>query len=154
MANELEKKYLNQGGRPSLANDEMLSHRLVTRVRSEDYQAIEKEYKSWKSGRAGRIADFLREIILRRNVRWQQVSVGSEREQIIEITQTLHGIRQHLRHIDTNYNQVAKRINSIEHTRKLYYEVQNSKIIIEKLAPLIEQIDAAIKAQTESLFSQ
>lgn len=154
MANKLEKKYPNQGGRPNLADDEILSHRLVTRVRSKDYQAIERDYETWKSGRAGSIADFLREIILKRDTRWQQESVGSEREQIIEITQTLHRIRQHLRHIDTNYNQVVKRINSIEHTGKLYYEVQTSKVLIEKLIPLIEQIDVIIIAQTESTFRQ
>lgn len=154
MENEEVKKGLNPGGRPNLADDEVLSHRLVTRVNVKDFRDIDRDFNTWKSGRAGRIADFLREIILNRHSPRQQRSISVDKEQIIDITQTLHSIRQHLKHIDTNYNQTTKRINSIEHTGKLYYEIQTSKAIIEKLGPLVNQIDALVKVQTEKYFSE
>jgi prefoldin subunit 5 len=73
---------------------------------------------------------------------------------MIELTQSLYSIRQSLKHIDTNYNQVAKRINSIEHTRELYYDVQTSKAILEKLGPILSELDAFIKAQIEAMYAK
>lgn len=155
MEHEAENKQLNPGGRPNLSGDEVLAYRLVTRVNEKDNQAIQRDFKVWRSGRVGRIADYLREIILNRNLPKLPVGNGdTQKSQLIELTQTLHNIRQHLKHIDTNYNQVARRINSIEHTGKLYYEVQTSKVTIEKIEPLIQQIDALVKAQTEGIFKK
>jgi hypothetical protein len=151
MENKQGGKKRNLGGRPNLANDEVLQHRLVTRVTAKDYRDIDQDFKQWKTGRVGRIADFLREIILnRRNKGAQNPSL--DRDQTIEQTQTLHSIRQQLKRIEVNYNQIAKRINSIEHTRKLYYEIQDSKHTINQLAQIINQINSLVKAQTEALY--
>lgn len=153
MESQKKEKKLNPGGRPNLADEEVLDYRLVTRVNGIDKQAFEQDFKAWNSGRGDNRADYLREIVLNRN----NVKSGSSREidkqQLIEITQTLHGIRQQMRHIDTNYNQIARRINSIEHMGKLYYEVQSSKAIIERLLPLINQIDEILKEKTETFFA-
>lgn len=154
MDNQRAANKQNSGGRPNLADDEVLAHRLVTRVNSKDNRAIEQDFKVWKSGRAGRIADYLREVILNRHAPHEFGSRGNEKERLIDMTQTLHTIRQHLKHIDTNYNQIARRINSIEHTGKLYYEVQSSKGIIDKLLPLIGEVDKLVKAQTEAFFGK
>lgn len=154
MDNTDDKKGQPAGGRPTLAGDEVLAHRLVTRVNAKDIRDIERDFKIWKSGRAGRVADYLREVILNRHAPRELRSGGSEKEQLIEMTQTLHAIRQHLKHMDTNYNQIARRINSIEHTGKLYYEVQASKGVIDKLLPLIGEVDKLVKAQTEAFFEK
>lgn len=149
-----DKKGQSVGGRPNLAGDEVLAHRLVTRVNAKDIKGIEQDFKVWKSGRAGRIADYLREVILNRHSPRELGTGGSETDRLVEMTQTLHAIRQHLKHMDTNYNQIARRINSIEHTGKLYYEVQASKGIIDKLLPLIGEVDKLVKAQTEAFFEK
>ena len=155
MENEAENKQLNPGGRPNLSGEEVLAYRLVTRVNEKDYLAIQRDFSLWQSGRVGRIADYLREIILSRNTPKLTVAKGDiQKDQVVELTQTLHNIRQHLKHLDTNYNQIAKRINSIEHTGKLYYEVQTSKVIIDKIGPIITQIDSLVKAQTEEIFKK
>ena len=143
----------NNGGRPNLAAADILAHRLVTRVNEQDYQGLMRDFKTWRTGRAGRIADYLREIIRLRNEHTPNLGT-TESAQLVELTQTMHMIRQHLRHIDTNYNQVTKRINNIEHTGKLYHEVQTSKVLIEQIAPLITQIDTVLKAQTEAFFKK
>jgi len=143
----------NNGGRPNLAAADVLAHRLVTRVNEQDYQGLMRDFKTWRTGRAGRIADYLREIIRLRNEHTPNFGT-TESAQLVELTQTMHMIRQHLRHIDTNYNQVTKRINNIEHTGKLYHEVQTSKVLIEQIAPLITQIDTVLKAQTEAFFKK
>ena len=155
MENEAENKQLNPGGRPNLSGEEVLAYRLVTRVNEKDHLAIQRDFSLWQSGRVGRIADYLREIILNRNTPKLTVAIGDiQKDQVVELTQTLHNIRQHLKHLDTNYNQIAKRINSIEHTGKLYYEVQTSKVIIDKIGPIITQIDSLVKAQTEEIFKK
>lgn len=154
MEHQPNNEHQNSGGRPNLADNEILAYRLVTRVNEGDHKAFDRDYKSWKSGKAGSRADFLRDILINRNQGSSVVGRITDKEQLVELTQTLHGIRQHLKHINTNYNQVAKRINSIEHTGKLYYEVQTSKAIIEKIAPLLDQIDALIKAETEAFFKK
>lgn len=153
MENQTSDKNRNSGGRPNLANTEVLAYRLVTRVNEADNKAIQQDFKLWRSGRVGRIADYLREVILKRNTSKIAASEGDvKKDQLIELTQTLHNIRQHLKHIDTNYNQIARRINSIEHTGKLYYEVQTSKVTIDKIAPLITKIDNLVEIQTEAFF--
>ncbi|CCH57589.1 hypothetical protein BN8_p06780 (plasmid) [Fibrisoma limi BUZ 3] len=155
MDEQAENKNLNPGGRPNLAGEEVLAYRLITRVNERDNEAIQRDFKVWQSGRSGRMADYLREILLNRNkpkvIAQNGVLTG---DQVIELTQTLHNIRQHLKHLDTNYNQIARRINSIEHTGKLYYEVQASKATIDKIEPLITQIDSLVKAQTEAFFKK
>jgi hypothetical protein len=155
MENQAEKRDLNPGGRPSLAGDEVLAYRVVTRLNERDHRTLQRDFRQWQSGRVGRIADYLREIILNRNTTKITSTTGElTRDQVIELTQTLHNIRQHLRHIDSNYNQVVRRINSIEHTGKLYFEVQTSKVIVDKIEPLISQIDSLVKAQTELYFKK
>lgn len=155
MENEAKNKQLNPGGRPNLSGEEVLAYRLVTRVNEKDHLAIQRDFSLWQSGRVGRIADFLREIILNRNTPKLTVAKGDiQKDQVVELTQTLHNIRQQLKHLDTNYNQLVRRINSIEHTGKLYYEVQTSKDIIDKIGPLITQIDSLVKTQTEEIFKK
>ncbi|WP_338877307.1 hypothetical protein WBJ53_33010 (plasmid) [Spirosoma sp. SC4-14] len=154
MESSEEKKGQNQGGRPNLADEEVRAHRLVTRMNTKDYRALSRDFEIWREGGVGRIADYLREIILNRHMPKMSVSSGADKDQIIDFTQSLYSIRQQLKHIDVNYNQVAKRINSIEHTGKLYFEVQASKTIIDKLEPIISQIDVIVKAQTEALYNK
>lgn len=155
MDNQAENKNVHPGGRPNLSGDEVLAYRLVTRVNERDNEAIQRDFKVWQSGRVGRIADYLREIILTRNAPRLTVTNGAvNNDQVIELTQTLHNIRQQLKHLDTNYNQIARRINSIEHTGKLYYEVQTSKVLIDKIGPLLVQIDTLVKAQTEAIYKK
>ncbi|WP_198424836.1 hypothetical protein [Spirosoma endbachense] len=155
MDNQAENKNVHPGGRPNLSGDEVLAYRLVTRVNERDNEAIQRDFRAWQSGRVGRIADYLREIILTRNAPKLTATNGVvNNDQVIELTQTLHNIRQQLKHLDTNYNQIARRINSIEHTGKLYYEVQTSKVIIDKIGPLLTQIDTLVKAQTEAIYKK
>lgn len=155
MDNQAENKNVHPGGRPNLSGDEVLAYRLVTRVNERDNEAIQRDFRAWQSGRVGRIADYLREIILTRNLPKLTATNGVvNNDQVIELTQTLHNIRQQLKHLDTNYNQIARRINSIEHTGKLYYEVQTSKVIIDKIGPLLTQIDTLVKAQTEAIYKK
>jgi hypothetical protein len=49
--------------------------RLVTRVNAMDNKAIQQDFAVWKLGRAGQIADYLREIVLKRNTP-KQMPVG------------------------------------------------------------------------------
>lgn len=153
MENVKEKVKPNKGGRPNVEENEALIHRLVTRMNSKEYKEIENEYKNWKEGRAGCMSDFLREIINKRKLT-KNINTIVQRESAIELTQALYNIRQQLKRIEVNYNQVAKRINSIEHTGKLYFEVLESKQIIDQLAPIIDQIDGLVKVQTETFYKE
>ncbi|MVM42216.1 hypothetical protein GO730_38585 [Spirosoma sp. HMF3257] len=151
MENVKEKR--NRGGRPKIEVDEALDHRLVTRLNSKEYKEFETEYENWRIGRAGKISDFLREIINNRKST-RNINKVFQKEETIELTQTLYSIRQELKRIEYNYNQITKRINSIEHIGKLYYEVQESKLLINQIEPLVNQIDRLLKEQTEAYYKQ
>lgn len=151
MESKGDKKEQNPGGRPNLPDNEALTYRLVTRVNQTDYTDLQARFGLWNSGRSGRFADFLRSVVTDKRgagVQTQSVKKG----QILEVTQTLHHISQQLKSLTSNYNQITKRINSIEHTGKLYYEVQSSKATVDKIAPLLEELETLMKTQTEWLF--
>lgn len=151
MEPEKDKQAPHPGGRPVLADQEKLVHKLQCHVRESEYQALRQDYTAWNSGRNMRFADFMREKLLAESIP-QELKSTQEKKQLIETTQTLHHIRQQLNSINRNYNQITKRISSIEHTGKLHFEVQHSKTVIEKLAPLIAELDGLMKTQTEWLF--
>lgn len=143
-----------KGGRPEVEDDLKRDKRLVTRMTGHEFRKIELAFKEWKIGKSVRRADYIRDRLLKsvESEKAAPVSRGEEAEKLIELTQVLYGIRQELRTISTNYNQVVKKINSIDHTGRLYYEIKTSEEVMRKSSSIINDLDTIMRKLTSQVF--
>lgn len=154
----------------ALANGEPLDQRVVLRLTQTDHQAVHNHLDRMRAGHPRMtISDLIRDHYFSRgafatlgNKQHGRHSVGSledfaraeeaeEQHQLYEILYQLAATRRSLQGYMSNHNQIARRVNVIDDSRKMLVELQSHERLVGPVATVISRLEKILTKLEEIL---